>query len=286
MALIAVASAKGAPGVTTVAVALAAVAPRRAVLADLDPSGGDIALRYPAPDGNPLDPDRGLLSLGAAIRRDPATPFPPHVQLVSGGLEVLVGATSPEQMTALGPVWPSLGRLLRDAPQRDVIADCGRVSAGSPTLPVLQAADIVLFLAGDTVAQLAHLRERLRTLAPLLTGVRLAAALVAPAKRRAAVSDTQRLLEASGLRVQVLGAIADDAKGAGVLQGAESGSAGRTALVKSVRAIVPGLYGQLGQDRQQPPEQPAPSPQPPGPQPPHAAGAPADTLLSRTFGGE
>lgn len=244
MALIAVASAKGAPGVTTLAVALAALAPRRAVLADLDPAGGDIVLRYPAPDGSPLDPDRGLLSLGADVRRDAAAPFPPHVQLVSGGLEVLVGASSPEQMTALGPVWPALGRILHDAPERDVVADCGRVSTGSPTLPVLQAADLVLFLARDSVEQLAHLRDRLQTLGPLLGhSARLAVAIVAPEKSRATVGDTQRLLDSSGLHVPVLGVVADDPKGARLLQGVSAGSAGRSTLVRSVRSLVPQVYG-------------------------------------------
>jgi MinD-like ATPase involved in chromosome partitioning or flagellar assembly len=246
VALIAVASAKGAPGVTTFAVALAALAPRRAVLADLDPAGGDIALRYPSPDGQPLDPERGLLSLGADVRRDPAAPFPPHVQLVSGGLEVLAGASSPEQMTALGPVWPVLGRILHDAPQRDVIADCGRVSVGSPTLPVLQAADVLVMLASDSVAQLAHLRERLFALGPLLAGTRLAVVIVAPEKNRGTQADTQRLLASAGLQVPVLGVVADDPKGAQMLAGAHAGNAGRSTLVRSMRSIVPGIYGLLG----------------------------------------
>jgi len=246
VALIAVASAKGAPGVTTFSVALAALAPRRAVLADLDPAGGDVVLRYPAPDGQPLDPDRGLLSLGADVRRDASAPFPPHVQLVAGGLEVLVGARSPEQMTALGPVWPSLGRILQDAPQRDVIADCGRVSVGSPTLPVLQAADVLVMLVRDSVEQLAHLRERLFALAPMVAGTRLCVVVVAPEKNRGTQTDTQRLLASAGLQVPVLGVVADDAKGAQLLAGAHAGNAGRSTLVRSMRAVVPGIYGLLG----------------------------------------
>ena len=247
MALIAIASAKGAPGVTTFAVALAALAPRRAVLADLDPAGGDLGLRYPAPDGQPLNPDRGLLSLGADVRRDPAAPFPPHVQLVSGGLEVLVGANSPEQMTALGPVWPALGQIMQNAPQRDVIADCGRVTVGSPTLPVLQAANVLVLLARDSVEQLAHLRERLFALSPLLgPGTRLCTVIVAPEKNRATQGDTQRLLASAGLQVPVVGVVADDPKGARLLAGAEAGSAGRSTLIRSMRSVVPAIYGLMG----------------------------------------
>jgi len=42
MALIAIAADKGSPGVTTTSVALAAVWPRPVLLAECDPSGGDL----------------------------------------------------------------------------------------------------------------------------------------------------------------------------------------------------------------------------------------------------
>ena len=47
MALIAVAADKGAPGVTTASVALAAVWPRPVLLAECDPAGGDLVYRLP-----------------------------------------------------------------------------------------------------------------------------------------------------------------------------------------------------------------------------------------------
>jgi len=69
MALIAVAADKGAPGVTTTALALAAVWPRPVLLAECDPAGGDLVYRLPAADGGRLDQRRGLLSLAVAARR-------------------------------------------------------------------------------------------------------------------------------------------------------------------------------------------------------------------------
>src|SRR5258708_11342673 len=69
MALIAIAADKGAPGVTTTALALAAVWPRPVLLAECDPAGGDLVYRLPAADGSRLDPRRGLLSLAVAARR-------------------------------------------------------------------------------------------------------------------------------------------------------------------------------------------------------------------------
>ncbi|MDR0344130.1 MAG: hypothetical protein LBI49_13680, partial [Nocardiopsaceae bacterium] len=69
MALIAVAADKGAPGVTTSSVVLAAVWPRPVLLAECDGSGGDLVYRLPAEGGGRLDPQRGLLSLAVASQR-------------------------------------------------------------------------------------------------------------------------------------------------------------------------------------------------------------------------
>ena len=132
MALVALASAKGSPGVTTAAVGLAGIAPGRPIVADLDPAGGDVGLRYRTPEAHPLDPDRGLLSLGVAVRRGGSAHIEPHLQPLSGGLEVLVGVASP------GPGARSRPHLAADrarpAARRtsgDVFADCGRVAPGS-----------------------------------------------------------------------------------------------------------------------------------------------------------
>jgi hypothetical protein len=70
MGLVVIGSAKAAPGVTTLTVALSALSAEPAIAADLDPDGGDLALRYRRPDGAPLDTEVGLLSLAAALRGD------------------------------------------------------------------------------------------------------------------------------------------------------------------------------------------------------------------------
>lgn len=243
MVLVALVSAKGAPGVTTVTVALAGVHPGPAVVADVDPAGGDLVWRYPAPDGQPLDTGRGLLSLAAVIRHGQAD-LHPHLQKIVGGLPVLAGVTAPEQVTGLGPVWPQIARALGTFGGADVFADCGRVSVGSPALPVVLAANAVVFVARAETDQLAHLRERARALAEQ-TGagtVRppIGVAVVAPEKaHRQVISDVQRLFDATGLPGKVLGAIAEDGRGARLIGGAGNGSAGRTSLVRSVRALSP-----------------------------------------------
>ena len=66
MALVALASAKGSPGVTTASLVFGALWPRQVLLAECDPAGGDVAIRMTAPAGAPLGSDRGLVSLAAA----------------------------------------------------------------------------------------------------------------------------------------------------------------------------------------------------------------------------
>lgn len=107
--LIAFASAKGSPGVTTTVNALGAIWPHDVVVADFDPAGGDLALRHRDPEGEPLDPERGLLSLAAAARRGVAEAhLAEHLQTADGGLDVLAGVTRPEQLTGIGSAWPAL----------------------------------------------------------------------------------------------------------------------------------------------------------------------------------
>src|SRR6201990_669347 len=98
MALIAIASDKGAPGVTTAALALAAVWPRPVLLAECDPAGGDLVYRLPAGDGGRRAQRRACLSLAVAARRglQPQQTWE-HVQKLHGGLDVLTGVTNADQ---------------------------------------------------------------------------------------------------------------------------------------------------------------------------------------------
>jgi len=255
MALVVVASAKGAPGVTTLTVALAALTPG-AIVADLDPDGGDLALRYGRDDGSPLDPEIGLLSLAASLRRDhtevagPTGPVNEHLQVTAGGLDVLLGVTGPDQAVGLGPLWSPLARALAET-RRTVYADCGRLGPSSPAMPVLMQADAVLLLARAELEELAHLRERLRFLTATLPSryagpARIGVILVAAERDRAAGPRTEQLLRASGIAVPVLGTIADDARGAGRLRGLHGGRAGRTTLVRSVRSLLPAVTALTG----------------------------------------
>jgi hypothetical protein len=254
MPIITVCSAKGSPGVSTFAIALAAVWPQDSLLADLDPAGSDLMWRYRAQGGEPLDTGRGLLSLGVAVRPGGssagALDLRDHVQELQGGQWALVGVRSPEQVTGLGPVWPQISAALVAAPTV-VVADVGRVVPGSPAMPVLERSRLVLFLTRATVEAYAHLRERLASLAePLgLQGSsprRVGVLIVGSDRDSHAVHDLQKILDIDGSGAHVLGRIADDGKGADALNGLRTGGAGRSLLVRSVRGLVPTLAERLG----------------------------------------
>ena len=161
MALIAVAADKGAPGVTTTALALASVWPNPVLLAECDPAGGDLMFRFPALDGGQLDPRRGLLSLAVAGRRDyQQQQVWPHAQKIHGGLDVLVGVTNAEQGAGLAAMWRPLGAMLAALPGADVIADCGRLGPDGPAYDLLAEAAIVLLVTRPDLGDVIRLRDR------------------------------------------------------------------------------------------------------------------------------
>ena len=244
MALVVLASAKGAPGTTTAALALAALWPRPVLLADCDPVGGDVALRMPRLDGGPLDPDVGLVSLAAAARRGlQADTLHQHTQQVVGGLDVLVGLRAAEQSAGMDPLWPLLGGALASMPGVDAIADVGRIGPGSSVLPLLRSAHLVVLVVRPDLSSVFHTRERLAALTSTLRSssidaVRTAVLVVAdPGDRRsvADVRDTMARLEHGPEHVWD---IALDPKGARVFDGLAVSRPERTQLARSAAAVA------------------------------------------------
>lgn len=236
--MVALASAKGSPGVTTALVALGGVWPRPVLVAECDPNGGDLAARF----GLPATP--GLVSLASVARHGlgPEQVWE-HTQRLPGGLAALLGVQLSEQAEALGPLWPRLASALA-ALEVDVLVDGGQLSHGSPALALLERADLVVLHARPTVEGITHLVARLarleqRGLAPLvvLVGER-------PYGRRA----VQATLHAEGLRARVLGVLAHDPRAAAGLGGRSGPTVGlaRSALVRSARQIATHIQAQVG----------------------------------------
>jgi hypothetical protein len=242
MGLYAVCAAKGSPGVSTAAVALGLTWAGPAVVADLDPAGGDLSLRYRDTEGRPLDPDRGLMSLAAAVRRgSEGAHVGEHLQAAGGHLPLLVGVTRPEQVTALGTSWQHVARSLATMPGHDVLADCGRVLPGSATMPLLTAADAILFLTRPTMEELYHLRERLRGLTETLRlrdldAVPVGVAVLTGDRDRDSVPDVQQVIAAAGLPATVVGAISVEPKAAAALRYGLDVNARKSLLLRSAAA--------------------------------------------------
>ena len=247
MGLISLVSAKGAPGVTTASLALAALWPRPVLLADCDPAGGDVALRMPGLDGAPLDRERGLLSLAAVSRRGlTGEQVREQVQTVLGGLDVLAGVRSPEQAVAAAHLWSSLGPALDAMPDVDVVADCGRVAddlEALPTLPLLRSSRLVVLVGRPEAAAVVHLRERAEALSLALRsaavdGVPLGLLVVAPWPDKRDVEGVRRVVVRDGGPVTYLGHLALDEKGAAAFAGNPRGRIERSLLVRSARSVA------------------------------------------------
>lgn len=254
MTLIALAADKGSPGVTTSAVALAAVWPRRALYAECDPHGGDLVYRMPADHGGPLDPNRGLVSLAVDARRgfDPGV-LPQHVQRLRGGLEILVGLGNADQAHGMTGLWTPLGRALdrfSDLPYgADVIADCGRIGPDSPTVDLLAQAGLVLLVARAEAEQIAHVRDRANSLSARLHASQTSAVslarppigivlIVAPGQAKQTVKQVGDLLAATTGGAEVVGVIAYDETGAAALNGRARGRVDKALVTRTARELA------------------------------------------------
>ena len=249
MTLIALASAKGSPGVTTLALALAHVWPRPVLLAECDPAGGDIAAGYLA---GTADPGYNLLDVTVTARRtDLHAALRSHLVTLddTGTRTVLPGLRGPHQSAALVPWWDRIAAMfgdLRDlqGPAEgqhsggdavDVLADCGRLATGHPPAAVLRRADAVVLVLRPALRSVAHAQTAVRDLAAGDPGRerQLLATLVGAGQPYTTREVTR------ALRIPVV-EIANDPRAAAVLS--EGAPAGRrfvtSALLRSARTLA------------------------------------------------
>ncbi len=248
MTVFAFATAKGSPGASTAAAALALAWPAPVVLADVDPAGGDVMWRNRTAAGGPLDPDRGLLSLGAAVRRGAAeADLTEHLQQTAMGVDVLVGLASPDQLAGLGAAWGQLPAVFAQH-RTDVLVDCGRAVPGSAALPVLTGADVVVLVTRPDLAGTAHLRERLRSMRSTLGiggpgGKPVGIVVRTDYRDTRTTSDLQQLLDHEQMGVTVLGIVAEDPKAARIVSGERVGQIRRSLLGRSATQLAQRLAG-------------------------------------------
>ena len=216
--------------------------PRRSLLAECDPAGGDIALRLSGPGGRALRADAGLVSLATAARdrRQPVDVWQ-HTQDVDGGLPVLLGPESPAQAMALSVGWQPAAATLASVDDADVIADCGRLSPGAVCGPVLAGAALLVLLVRASVEQLAHLRHALTSLADI-DGSRLSRTVVAVIAegrtQQRHCADVADALAAGFPQVSVLAGPVLDPAGAAGLCGVWTRRLDRSPLIGSARSLA------------------------------------------------
>lgn len=156
MAIIAVTSASGSPGVTTTVLGLALCWPRPVLVVEADPTGGSgILAGY---FQGQVEHAGGLIELAMAQRQDLVAAELPHqlLDIPGSGAKLLAGARSHAQAGSLIGLWPAVLDALRelDSTGQDVLVDAGRLGlVGSPT-PLLHGADVTLLLTRSTLPAL------------------------------------------------------------------------------------------------------------------------------------
>jgi hypothetical protein len=243
VSLYALVSPGGSPGVTTAALALSLGWPGQVILAECDPSGGDILAGLFA---GHMPARGGLLTLAIEAGQNPdaaaAALWPQLIELDDErGRLLLAGISDPRQSTALAPVWPMLAATLAAQPA-DVIADCGRLDVGGGVEPVLATASLVVLVLRPTLRQVSKARARMEMLTQLLGPGRVTLLLIG--------EGTYPAREVSrALGVAVAGSLPYDAKAASVLSdgvGSRRGLQARPliraagAAGRALREAVPG----------------------------------------------
>lgn len=211
MSLFVLASAKGAPGVTTAATALAHVWPASLdpILVELDAAGGDLTARLGLANGP------GLATLAAQVHRSDGTiDATAHLQL-AGGLRVLAAPAGLAAGRASGLLGRALGAALTQlGREHDLLVDAGRIDSGDRTAPagtgLILDADLVLIFCRTSAGDFAH---AVPAVAELHASGRPAALVPVGPERHVAVA-------LRTLPVPVLGGLPDDQRGADGFGGA------------------------------------------------------------------
>jgi hypothetical protein len=272
-------------GVTTTVHALILTWPplRRAILAEVDPDGGCLAIRQD------LIPEPGLTTLAAAGRRGlaPDAVLGHCQQLREGGVALLAPATPEKTASALAVLGPRLGVALDAVPGIDVLADCGRIDSRSPALDLVRSARYVVFVLAPTLEGVAHCQGRIDVL-----GCAPGRAAVLTIGSRPYRPDEV----GAALGLPVLGSVANDRQGAHDLAAGRLGR--RSELLRSAATVAERLAAHLapvvpeettprpssGGDRRTPPPPVAPAApgRPPAWSPPESTG----TGTSKAAAGE
>jgi len=254
MAVIALASAKGAPGVTTSTLALAwawpeATGGRRLLVVDADMAGGDISTGYLR---GAVPAERGLLSLAA--ERTANLPSRLLDYVISLDAEqarlLLTGISDRSQARSLSPHWSTLAQVLKELavedPPFDVLLDLGRLGTTDEAVQLRERADLLLLVTRSSLTATATARSAARWLVQSVTSsanqAQRCGALIVGAERPYGVAEITAAID-----IPVMTTMAWDPSNADVLSTGRPAGWGfaRSALMRSARRAVIDLYGLL-----------------------------------------
>jgi hypothetical protein len=221
--VLALVSAKGSPGVTTAAAALAAVAGPAGLRPELDPAGGRVPLLAAGPAAWGLVDAAGRLrrAAGADAIHGNAAELPPGVRVL---LAPPAGHVADSVIDSGGERWlPSLR-----AASAEVVVDAGRWEPGQRTAGRITGADLVVLVCRPTVAGIGVARA---ALGRLRAAARAPVAVVVVGRKPYAPDEIAQHLDAP-----LGGAVAWDPRGAANLWG--GGVTGRWLRSSLARSAV------------------------------------------------
>lgn len=246
MAVIALASASGSPGVSTTALGLAMEWPRPVLLVEADPTGGSSVLAGYL--RGHTQPGADLVDLMLSPRGTAET-LPQIAAPIPGTtISYVAGTRTHLQSAALRDHWAGLAEVLSglEANGQDVIVDAGRLGLiGSPE-PLLCAADLTLLLVRTDLPALVAARSWAGSVTQPGVGWRWPGLVLVGEGRPYTSREISRLL---GLAV--VAEIADDPVGAAVFhRGASRPRNFATGpYARSLRAATEEVQAEVGRSR-------------------------------------
>lgn len=249
--LVTVCSAKGSPGVTSLALTIAAVWPDQpATLLEADPTGGDLAFRCRHVSGREVATSPNLVGLATAVRGssldglvDPGL-VTEHSQPLACGVRLVPGVPAPAQARGLGSLWGQIAQAATGS-STDVIADLGRLERTGPSTQFAAAADVVVVVCAPTLESVMHVRHLILDVIPTLparpTGRIFLPVVVGPHRQAAGdAADIDQILGGLGMPIERTVPVAYEPRALAELEAGANpaGRLARTHLLQSTRALV------------------------------------------------
>ena len=253
MAVIVLASASGAPGVTTTSLGLAMCWPRPVVLVDADPVGGSAILAGYLQGTVAHNDAMVQLVLAHRVGQLAGVLATVLMPLPDTSVVLLPGARSHAQAAGLVDVWAPLAVELRGLERNglDVIVDAGRLGMAHSPTPLVAAADVGLLVTGSGLSALAGARQWAVSWSAAAkdgSGALSAGCVVVGEGRPYSGRDVARTL---GL--PVFGTLSWDPDAAAVLSAGRAGGRkfGTSRLVRSLASVAAAIDQQISAARQE-----------------------------------